>query len=618
MPDDLTIRPVTGADTLRRGFRVLGRGIRDEPGMFSIAVVGSAVYGAGTAGAGWLLGHLTQTVLAPAFSAGSVPPGRIAYATGLLALVALVTSIGVVGRRAAGGAVTYRLQARYRRAVTRQYLRLPLAWHHRHPAGQLLSNANADVEATWQVFSPLPMALGVVVMLLVAGAAMVAADPLLGAVGLLVLPAVFAANVVFQRRMSPRVVLAQQLRASVSEVAHESFEGAVVVKTLGREGAETARFGAVSQELRDANVAVGITRGLFDPILEALPVLGTLAVLVAGTARVAAGEATTADVVQVAYLLALVSFPVRAIGWVLGELPRAVVGWERVSAVLSARGEMEFGGRELAGRGAAALELDGVGYAYEGEAGERFPVLHDVTLDVAAGSTVAVVGPTGSGKSRLAGLIVRLVDPADGQVLLDGVDLRALRRGELAAHAALVPQGTFVFDDTVRGNVSLGADVDDAAVRRALTLARAEDFVAALPEGLDTRVGERGTTLSGGQRQRLALARALVRSPRLLVLDDATSAVDPHVEARILAGLRSVDGGTVVVVAYRMATIALADEVVYVERGRVAARGSHGELMRSSDGYRRLVTAYERDAAERAERAGAADRGDEALAEGVA
>src|SRR3954470_11334567 len=624
MPDDLTIRPVTGADTLRRGFRVLGRGIRDEPGMFSIAVVGSAVYGAGTAGAGWLLGHLTQTVLTPAFAAAHVTGAQLAYAVGSLALVALLTSVGVATRRAAAGAVMFRLQARYRRAVTRQYLRLPLAWHHRHPAGQLLSNANADVEAIWQVFAPLPMALGVVVMLVVAAAAMLAADPLLGAVGLLVLPAVFAANVVYQRFITPRVVLAQQLRASVSEVAHESFEGAVVVKTLGREAAETARFGAVAGELRDANVAVGVTRGLFDPILEALPVLGTLAVLVIGTARIAGGEATTGDVVQVAYLLALVSFPVRALGWVLGELPRSVVGWERVSTVLEARGEMTYGERALGAggtrrcRGAAALAVEGVDYAYEGADGERFPVLHGVTLDVAAGSTVAVVGPTESGKSTLAGVLVRLVDPADGRVLVDGVDLRRLRRGELAGNAALVPQGTFVFDDTIRGNVTLGADVDDAAVHRALALARAEDFVAALPDGLDTRVGERGTTLSGGQRQRLALARALVRRPRLLVLDDATSAVDPHVEARILAGLRSMNGpgtagtdSTVIVIAYRMATIALADEVVYLERGRVAARGPHAELMRTSEGYRRLVTAYERDAAERAERAGRSGEGGE-------
>src|SRR5919206_961525 len=339
--------PATGAETLRRGLRVLARGIRDEPRMFALAVAGSALYGTGTAGSGWLLGRLRQSVVAPAFAARRITAGQLAFATGALALVALLTAVGVIGRRAAGGAVMYRLQARYRRAVTRQYLRLPLAWHHRHPAGQLLSNANADVEATWQVMAPLPMALGVVVMLLVAAAAMLAADPVLGGVGLLVLPAVFGANIVFQRVMAPRAVRAQQLRAAVSGVAHESFEGAVVVKTLGRETAETDRFAAVAGRLRDANVAVGTTRGLFDPVQEGLPVLGTLAVLAVGTWRIAGGAATTGDVVQVAYLLALVSFPVRALGWVLGELPRCVVGWERVSAVLSARGEMVYGDRPL-------------------------------------------------------------------------------------------------------------------------------------------------------------------------------------------------------------------------------------------------------------------------------
>ncbi len=487
MPDEDL--PATGADTMRRGLRIVWRGIRDEPRIFSVAVLGSAVYGVGTAGAGRVLGRLVENVLAPAFAAGSITTGRLWLAVGSLAFVALLTAVGVVARRAAGGATMYRLQARYRRAVTRQYLRLPLAWHHRHPAGQLLSNANADVEATWMVMAPLPMALGVVVMIAVAAVAMLAADPLLGAVGLLVVPAVIAVNVVFQRRMSPLVVRAQQLRAGVSGVAHESFEGAVVVKTLGREAAETERFRSVADELRDANVAVGVTRGLFDPIQEGLPVLGTLAVLTVGTWRVSAGEASTGDVVQIAYLLALVSFPVRALGWVLGELPRTVVGWERIDAVLQARGEMTFGTQRAATTDAAGLQLDGVGYAHTGAGGEQLRVLHDVQLDVPAGRTVAVVGPTGSGKSTLAGLVVRLVDPVDGTVLLDGVDVRALARGEVAAGVAIVPQGTFVFDDTVRGNVSLGEDVTDDEVRRALALARAEGFVEALPQGLDTRVG---------------------------------------------------------------------------------------------------------------------------------
>jgi len=591
--------------TMRRGMQVVWLGIRQEPWAFGVAVIGSTLYGAGTAAAGWVLGKVTQSVLVPAFEAGEVTPDQLVRAGGSLALVAVVTSLGVVLRRAAAGLTMYNLQARYRRAVTRAYLRLPLSWHHRHPAGQLLSNANADVEATWQVFAPLPMSLGVVVMITVAGIAMVAADPVLAAIGFLVLPAVLCANAVYQRHMSPRVTRAQRLRAEVSTVAHESFEGALVVKTLGREEEETRRFGVRADDLRAANVAVGRTRSVFDPLIEAIPTLGTLAVLAVGTARVAAGAANTGDVIQVAYLLMLLAFPVRALGWVLGELPRTVVGWERISAVLDAEGGMAYGQAIPGDQGPASVNVERASFAHDdgGPEAEPVTVLHDVDLDVAPGSTVAVVGPTGSGKTTLATLLVRLVDPATGRVLVDGVDARDLHHGGIAASAALVPQTTFIFDDTIRGNITLGReDLDDDAVWAALRLAQADRFVATAPEGLSTRVGERGTTLSGGQRQRIALARALVRAPRLLVLDDATSAVDPHVEAAILAGLRTARSGTtVIVVAYRRATIVLADEVVWVEGGRIVARGTHGELMTSSPGYRDLVTAYERDAERRAE-----------------
>ncbi|MEU9842220.1 ABC transporter ATP-binding protein [Actinomadura sp. NPDC048032] len=596
---------------------VLWVAVKAEPRVFALSVLASALYAAMTVGTAQVLGWATGHVVLPAFEAGHTTAGALAGAAALILAVALLKALGVAGRRFYAGLMQYRLQASYRRAVTRQYLRLPLAWHHRHPTGQLLSNANADVEAVWAPIAPLPMAVGVVFMLLIAAVSILVTDVVVAGVGFLVFPAVALINVVYQRRLSPVATRAQQLRAEVSEVAHESFEGGLVVKTLGREAAETERFAERARELRDANIAVGRIRGLFDPVLEALPNLGVLAVLLIGSVRLDSGAMSPGDLVNVAYLFTLLSWPIRALGWVLGEVPRSVVGWKRVRGVLDATGSLPFGDGSVDGSGAATeLQVREVRFAYEaaGE-GARRRVLHDVSFAAAPGRTIAVVGPTGSGKSTLTSLLVRLVDPEDGSVLLDGVDLRDVERGGVAATAALVPQQTFLFDDTVRGNVTLGLDVPDERVWEALRLAQAEGFVAALADGLDTRVGERGATLSGGQRQRLALARALVRRPRLLVLDDATSSVDPQVEARILQSLRESQaeesgGATVVVVAYRKATIALADEVVYMEHGRVIARGTHAELLDGSEGYRNLVNAYERAEAEQE----AVEGGEEAMA----
>jgi ABC-type multidrug transport system fused ATPase/permease subunit len=580
---------------------LLGVAVRAEPRVFAAAVTGSAVYGIMTVGAAWAVGWATDHAVLPAFRAGKVPVGATVAGGLLILAVAVAKVMGIIGRRLLAGVMQFRLQSRFRRAVSERYLQLPLSWHRRHPTGQLLSNAGSDVDMAWQFIAPLPMSLGVLIMMVAALVSMVLTDPVLAIIGFLLFPAIIALNTVYQRFAAPRLAAAQEMRAGVAEIAHESFDGGLVVKTLGRENTETDRFAAAADRLRDANISAGRARAFFDPALEAVPNLGVLVALLVGTSRVASGAVQPGQVVQVAYLITLLAFPLRAIGWVLGELPRAVVGYGRVKAVLDARGDMSYGTRHAAetGAGAADVHLDHVGFGYDGQA-----ILQDVELTLKPGSTVALVGPTGSGKSTLAGLLARLADPTDGAVRLDGTDIREFARGEIPAQVALVPQQTFLFQDTVRDNIRLDRDADDEQVWAALRLAQAERFVKRLPEGLDAVIGERGATLSGGQRQRLALARALIRNPRLLILDDCTASVDPQVEAAILGGLREAAGegtlaSTVLVVAYRKATIALADEVVYMEHGRIVDRGTHLELIERCEGYRDLITAYERDHDER-------------------
>lgn len=609
MADTETIEQAQQADreVLGRGMKLIGRMLRRAPKEFAIGGTGTILFAIATVASSYVLGWATDEVLLPAVRDGNVTTSILVTAAGAVLGVSLLRGIGITVRRLGAYAALYGLQARDRHDVTDKYLRLPIEWHRRHPTGQLLSNVNADVEAASFIAAPLPMAFGVFLMLIITAVLLVLTDVFLAIVGFAVLPLIMINNILFQRRMRVVAASAQKLRAEVAEIAHESFDAALVVKTLGREDQEVGRFGARSDNLRDSMVELGRLRAVFDPMMEALPNIGVLAVLAVGAWRVDSGLITPGTLVTFAYLFRLVAMPLRVFTWLLAEMPRAVVGWDRIEAVLAADETLIYGTESLLRTGGAGADASGVNYVYPDDShsdlgdlpSENAPVAADgngrgirsVTLGVDPGTTVAIVGPTGSGKTTIAHLMVRLFDPDDGVIRLDGMGVSELARSDLSDTTALVFQEAFLFDDTVRANVALDTGASDDQVWEALDLAQATGFVRALPEGLDTVVGERGASLSGGQRQRIALARAIIRRPRLLVLDDATSAVDPSVEGAILEGLSQLDT-TVVIVAYRRSSILLADTVLFVQEGRVVGRGAHQEMYASLPAYADLIDAY--------------------------
>lgn len=601
----------------RRGFRLIMRSIRAHTWPHSTAILGASGYVAATVAGAWMLGWVTDRVIVASFEDRPEARTLALAAAGIIGFSA-ATGASVVVRRWFLSMAELRTQRDWRRQLLHHYLDAPMSFHRTRPAGELLAHADADVLTATMVLKPLAFSLSVVLLAAVALVMLVFVHPLLALIAAVLFPALAVISRVYTRRVEAPSAVVQRRVGEVSAVAHESFDGALVVKTLGRERAEIERLRAASERLRVERVRVGRMRGTFEPLIDALPTVGTILLVLVGAWLVDRGSATPGDLVLAATLFALLSMPLRVVGFFLEEMPRSVVSLERIDRVMAdpaPRPSSSFSAPPspdpaFSGPGPLALEIENLVVSHHGHR-----VLDGVTLSVAPGETVALVGATGAGKSTLLEAVAGLVQPDGGSIRLGGVPHSEIDPDERHRAVALVFQETFLFAGSVAENVTgpapdgsasvgqtpdgsapdgpAGAGPAPAAVATALRIAHADGFVGDLAGGAASVVGERGVTLSGGQRQRIALARALARSPRLLMLDDATSAVDPWVEGEIIADLRAGFASTLLVVAHRVSAIAGADRVIYLDGGRVAASGTHAELLSLPD-YRSLVTAYER------------------------
>ncbi len=479
--------------------------------------------------------------------------------------------------------------ARVRDAIFAHALRLDASYHDRVGPGELMSRASSDSEQVARMMDSIGHTIGYVLTVFAVAVVLLVIDWKLALIVLIPLPLISLAGWGYSRRYHAQSERLQAAWGNAASLVEETVAGIRVVKGIGAGRPLAGDFRARSARIVERALDIARLDAVFMPTLEFLPLLGLLAVLWLGGRRVIMGDLSLGSFVAFNAYVAMLVWPLRVLGQRVTTLQKAVGASARISEVLEAEPKLREPRHpiklEQPARG--DVRLAGVRFGHE----DGHPVLDGLDLHLAPGESLALVGPTGSGKSTVAGLLARLYDPDEGAVLLDGHNVRDLALGDVRKAVALVFEETFLFSDTVAENIRFARpNANDEEISRAAELAGAAAFIADLPDGYETVLGERGFSLSGGQRQRIAIARAIVADPAVLVLDDATSAVDATKEHEIRAALTTVmQGRTTLVIAHRPATIALADRVAVLDGGRIVEQGTHADLLRGSARYRALL-----------------------------
>jgi ATP-binding cassette subfamily B protein len=552
----------------------------------------SGVVGAALSGLLWQVG----AVAAPLMVKYAIDHGVLEHdRSTLLIWLGALLAVGLLEMTA--GAIRHlyairnraRSDARVRDAIFAHALRLDPSYHDRVGPGELMSRASSDSEHVARLMDSIGHTIGYVLTVVAVAVVLLVLDWRLALVVLIPLPLVTLAGWAYSRKYHARTQLLQESWGKAATLVEETVTGIRVVKGLGAGRPLAGEFRGRSNTIVDRALDIARLDAIFLPVVEFLPMLGLLAVLWLGGRRVIEGDLSLGSFVAFNAYVAMLVWPMRVLGQRVTTLQKAVGASARISEVLEAepllRDPRHPEQLERPVRG--DVQLAGVEFGHDGD----HSILDGLDLHVAPGESLALVGATGSGKSTVAGLLARLYDPDGGVVRLDGHDVRQLRLSDVRRAVALVFEETFLFTDTVRENIRFSQpDANDEQIAQAAELAGAAEFIADLPDGYDTVLGERGFSLSGGQRQRIAIARAILADPAVLVLDDATSAVDATKEHEIRAALTTVmEGRTTLVIAHRPATIALADRVAILEGGRIVEQGTHGDLMRNSVRYRTLL-----------------------------